>query len=411
MIEPEQLLKYTHDVLTHLYDLPYLLQHPLAFSIATEGRTESPGRVLRRLLLDAIQELKPPAESPHDSVAAARYQFLYLRYLQGKPIDEMARLLGLSERQLYRRQRDALEAVAAILARELQLVRPSPPSGPDATAFSPAGTMSPEAEVDRIGLAAASQPVDLQDVLAGIRQTLTPLCQSTGREIILPTAAGPVLVTVERVALRQALLALLLFAIETSRSSAIQITVEIAEGWARLAVAIPTGGREPTLDEGNSNLTVCRRLVRLQGGELEVQRSPGPRIVITLPAFRRRSVLVVDDNSDARNLFSRYLDARGYRVVTAASGEQALEIARREHPDAIVLDVMLPSADGYEVLQTLASDPAVARTPIVVCTVLKQRELALALGATEFLAKPVSRGELLAALDRCWERHAPAHRW
>lgn len=73
-----------------------------------------------------------------------------------------------------------------------------------------------------------------------------------------------------------------------------------------------------------------------------------------------------------------------------------------EKPDAIILDVMLPSADGYEALQTLRSDPITASIPVVVCTVLKQRDLALALGATDFLAKPATQGALLAALARCW---------
>jgi len=65
---------------------------------------------------------------------------------------------------------------------------------------------------------------------------------------------------------------------------------------------------------------------------------------------------------------------------------------------------MLPSVDGYEALQSLRSDPVTANVPVIVCTVLQQRDLALSLGATEFLAKPVTQGDLLAALDRCWSR-------
>ncbi|MGH2458984.1 MAG: response regulator, partial [Chloroflexota bacterium] len=124
-----------------------------------------------------------------------------------------------------------------------------------------------------------------------------------------------------------------------------------------------------------------------------------------------RSVLVVDDNADSQHLFTRYLEARGYHVLTAGNGEEALRITLHEHPDAILLDVMLPSSDGYEVLQALASEPSIGRVPIVVCTVLKQRDLALALGATEFLAKPVTQGELLGTLDRCLARSDSMRRY
>src|SRR5579885_1024719 len=136
MADQTQLIKDLHDALIHLYDLPYLLNNPLARASVDSGHAESSGRILRRLLLDAIQELKPPAQSPHESVAASRYEFLHLRYVQGQSIEEMARRFNLSERQLYRRQHEALEAVATILARHLPLdgmygAKPAPDSAPE----------------------------------------------------------------------------------------------------------------------------------------------------------------------------------------------------------------------------------------------------------------------------------------
>jgi CheY-like chemotaxis protein len=86
--------------------------------------------------------------------------------------------------------------------------------------------------------------------------------------------------------------------------------------------------------------------------------------------------------------------------VAAVDGTRALECAEAEQPAAIVLDVMMPGRDGWEVLQVLKSHPATRHIPVVVCSVLQERDLALALGAAELLVKPVARPDLLRALGR-----------
>lgn len=442
MIDRAQLVKFTHDALTHLYDLPYLLNHPLAGLIDARGRADSPGRLLRRLLLDAIQQLKPPAESPHDGVAATRYQFLYLRYVQGKSIEEIGRQFCVGERQLYRRQRDALDAVATILAQELQISHPSSSLSPNlATPARSAGSepnpdetlsdqehvqtplrghtaigphsfggpatqrLSPSVDIDRIGLTRALQPIDLPRVFDSVRITVAPLCESSGRSIQFQSELDIPPVAADRVALRQALLALLIFALENARDDPITIEIASGHGQVQVCTAIPSAEQRGSIAEIDSNLAVCRRLIELQGGQVRVSSHDlALAIVLTLPAYQPRRVLIVDDNADTSVLFARYVEARGHRVLVARTGEEALQIAKQEQPDAIILDVMLPSSDGYETLQALRSDPAIAQVPVVVCTVLKQRDLALALGATDFLTKPVTQGDLLAALDRCWKQ-------
>src|SRR5579884_246970 len=121
---------------------------------------------------------------------------------------------------------------------------------------------------------------------------------------------------------------------------------------------------------------------------------------LTLPTAETPVVLVVDDNADVLSLFRRYLGTL-YDVHPATNGEQALRLAGQVHPDVITLDVMMPSQDGWEVLQMLKNDPSTAHIPVVVCSVLRERELALSLGAAEFLAKPVTAEHLRAALQRC----------
>jgi CheY-like chemotaxis protein len=109
-------------------------------------------------------------------------------------------------------------------------------------------------------------------------------------------------------------------------------------------------------------------------------------------------VLVIEDDAAARDVMQRMLAREGFRVATAAGGEEGLALARSLHPDAITLDVLMPGLDGWAVLTALKSDGATASIPVVMLTMLDDRNLGFALGAAEYLTKPVHRDRLLAVL-------------
>lgn len=115
-------------------------------------------------------------------------------------------------------------------------------------------------------------------------------------------------------------------------------------------------------------------------------------------------VLVVDDDPAARTVIERYLTGEGFAVATASNGEEGLRRARELRPDAITLDVLMPGMDGWAVLSALKADPELADIPVVVVTILDDRNLGYALGAAEFVSKPVDRARLVAVLERY--RHA-----
>jgi CheY-like chemotaxis protein/two-component sensor histidine kinase len=170
-------------------------------------------------------------------------------------------------------------------------------------------------------------------------------------------------------------------------------------------------------------LALSRRLVRMMHGDISMASEPGqgstftillPRDVDRAPAVPAapesaeagpgaRTVLVVDDEPDTRDLLQRYLIKQGFRVFAAANGEQGLELARRVHPDAITLDVMMPGMDGWAVLSTLKADPQLAEIPVVVLSILDDRNLGYTLGASDYLTKPIDRDRLVAVL----EKHCP----
>ncbi|MBI2941006.1 MAG: response regulator [Chloroflexi bacterium] len=160
-----------------------------------------------------------------------------------------------------------------------------------------------------------------------------------------------------------------------------------------------------------TRLAVARRLLEMGGGTLREDPTEQGAVELFLPSTGPETVLVVDDNPDVLHLFRRYLGGGRYRVIVAQDARSALRLAPRVKPEAITLDLMMPMRDGWEILQGLRSHPETRDVPVVVCSVLDERELALALGATEFLAKPVTQQELLTALDRCRQEARERRDW
>jgi CheY-like chemotaxis protein len=118
-------------------------------------------------------------------------------------------------------------------------------------------------------------------------------------------------------------------------------------------------------------------------------------------------VLAIDDNPDALDLISRSLSKEGYRVIMATSGESGLVLARAHKPDIITLDVMMPQMNGWQVLAAIKADPSLAMTPVVLLSVVENNEIAMALGATDCLTKPIDWTKLQICLERLLPKSDP----
>jgi signal transduction histidine kinase/CheY-like chemotaxis protein len=120
----------------------------------------------------------------------------------------------------------------------------------------------------------------------------------------------------------------------------------------------------------------------------------------TVPGPVSATVLVVDDDSAAREIVARGLRREGFTVLTAATGEEGVRLARERRPDVISLDVLMPGMDGWTALGLLKSEPRTASIPVVMVSMVEDHDVGMALGAADCLQKPVDREKLVATLRR-----------
>jgi len=172
-------------------------------------------------------------------------------------------------------------------------------------------------------------------------------------------------------------------------------------------------------------LAISQQFCKMMGGSLTVTSVPGHGTTFTVrlprhvadptptaaPVAARYTgsdgaagtLLVIDDDPNARDVLRRIFSKDGFRVEEAATGELGLAQARQLKPDAITLDVLMPGMDGWAVLAALKADPELADIPVIMLTVADQSPLGLALGAAEYLTKPIDRAQLSAVM----RKHVP----
>ena len=172
-------------------------------------------------------------------------------------------------------------------------------------------------------------------------------------------------------------------------------------------------------------LALTRRLIDLHGGQIHVQSvyGEGSEFTFSLPSGMREKrqeqeneftavpmtfpwlkeeaplVLVVEDDLPTSEILTIHLTRGGYRVAHAYDGIEAISKAKEMRPFVIALDVMLPKKDGWEVLQSLKADPETSDIPVIIHSIIDNKDLAYALGASDYLLKPIDKGVLLGKLS------------
>jgi signal transduction histidine kinase/CheY-like chemotaxis protein len=189
------------------------------------------------------------------------------------------------------------------------------------------------------------------------------------------------------------------------------------------------GDKDSTQEGTGLGLAITKRLVEQQGGKISLMSEfgRGSKFIFTVPLgakatkttagdaataithgraqageVRKPLVLVVDDEVPARELLASYLDSE-YRTVSAESGDEAVKKAQQLRPDAITLDVMMPGGSGFETMMALRKDPETANIPIIIVSIVDQKQVGFALGAADYLIKPIRKTVLLETI----RKHVP----
>ena len=404
----EQFLQHLRDCLNHLHDPGRLRSSPLAALFGVAGRADTP-TALRRILTEAIEALEPDPREPADSRAWRMYEAMYYRYVEQYEQEEVASQLGMSVRQVRREQRAAPETLMYRLWERFGLASTAsrPTGDTQATAaVVAAGQQSLDLDQELAWLQEAppERPADLGQVLADVLRLVQPLAQRYRVCLDVAPAASLPAVAADPVVLRQILLNLLSVAIPAAASrEQLQVRATPLLWSVEICIACQDGPVEAKAipPEGDSRLGMALQLAALCGGSLKVAPAAEPFAArLTLPALEQLPVLAIDDNPGTLQLLQRYTAGTRYRLIGTRDPEQALALAQKVSPQLIVLDVMMPRVDGWEILGRLREHPLTSGIPIVVCTILAQEELALALGASGFLQKPLTRQAFLATLDR-----------
>ena len=414
----ERFLTYLRDALNHLRDPNHLRQSTLAILFGVANQPDTPA-ALRRILTEAVRSLKPEVDEPAQSPAWRLYESLFYRYVQYFSQLEVAHQLGISTRQLRREQRAALEELASRLWKQFDIeAKLYEDEETEATTAQDRVTSTPVYEdLAWLKEMPPDSPADLNQELPAVLDLIRPLAARQGVHLeITMEDALPHLAT-HPVALRQALLSLLSVAISRASLPSPGGRVHIVTGSQSGEVEIQmqcekvASSLQAVADADAASLDMAHQLADLFGGKLIISDDEEAFSArLTLPALGQLPVLAIDDNVDTLHLLQRYTAGTRYHLVGTRDPEQAWSLVEKLPPQIIVLDVMMPHVDGWQVLGRLQQHPLTAHIPVIVCTILAQEELALSLGASAFVRKPVTRRAFLAVLDRQVAPMAPESR-
>jgi CheY-like chemotaxis protein/nitrogen-specific signal transduction histidine kinase len=286
----------------------------------------------------------------------------------------------------------------------------------------------------------------IEPLITDVGQTIATMATKNDNKVVVDCGADLGTMRGDQTRIRQALLNLVSNANKFTEHGTVTIVsrrgMDAGREWVTMAVSDTGIGQTPeqmgklfqefvqadastTRKYGGTGLglAISRRFCQMMGGDIAVasELGRGSTFTIRLPAefgavhpaaavreaaAARSStaasgaptVLVVDDDPTVREVIERHLTREGFAVVTASGGQEGLRLARELHPAAVTLDVMMPDLDGWTVLAAIKGDPELADIPVILVSIVDEKNRGYSLGATDYMVKPVDRAELSAAL-------------
>jgi CheY-like chemotaxis protein/signal transduction histidine kinase len=408
------------EALSHLYDTAFLQRDAFLAMIAGDADDLRRIQEARRRLLAAIRGLRPGPGVPAEAPDWRAYQILHLRYIEGLSPGEAMAKVGLGKSQFFREQARALDLIAQILwqarADGGTQAAPSPaapsPARDDAAETPVDRQHLAQIEVERLCAGAVWQQVAAGAVLADVRPLLVSLARVKQVELVFAPVDEFTIMHGEPSLLRQVLLNLVSYALDIAGACLLRISTFSGATGQGIGVAVQRQGQQQDAPAARSHrlgvgLEICRRLMEAMGGRVDISFADAENWCASLVwrCGRLANLLVVDDNASFHQLCRRYLSGYPWHVIGATTGPAARQIVAHQPPDIILLDIMMPNEDGWQLLAALKGSASTQAIPIIVCSVLNEPDLAGALGASAYLTKPVTQQALLDALARAYPGH------
>jgi CheY-like chemotaxis protein/AraC-like DNA-binding protein len=390
---PDTFYLNVKQILENLYDFPYLNRHPLARSIlaARTRPSETDGQRLRRVVMAAIEELRPADESSARTNRGRFHRLLSLRYAESSTMQEVARELGISERQAYRDLKRAEEVLAALLWEQV--------SGEVSQLLSSDESSETDKGDELEAFSLQLSGVLGQDLLQHAVRAVDRLADQQGIAISMDLPAEPVHVYTDQRLAQQVLISLLSGILQNSAAQSVTLELEEDLQAVFFRITYDLAPNQSLISPGSKIINqMIERLGWKMTSQLEIELGQQK---ISLEARTNEAVLlVIDDNTALIDLLRRYLTNARCEVVGVTDGAEGLRTAQALRPDAILLDIMMPGIDGWEILQRLKANPETSSIPVVICSIFNDPGLAASLGASHILPKPVKREDLIHLLTR-----------
>jgi CheY-like chemotaxis protein len=254
-----------------------------------------------------------------------------------------------------------------------------------------------QTEVDRLSAQGKWEQLDLLQFLSDIKPMLTRLAEDRACTLNFDGTTQPTLINADRIILRQAILMAISLALDLSESPSVSIYSRAEEHVAEICLIVDTNVHIASSAAFVERLSMCDKLMSAMDGRLTTQQLAPGRLEqrFVWSALAPNVVLVIDDNQGIAELFRRYLATRNWQVRGATGAAEARLVIADVRPALIILDVLMPQEDGWELLMSLKTDERTRSIPTVICSVLQDAQIALTLGADAYLSKPVSQQALL----------------
>jgi CheY-like chemotaxis protein len=377
------------EALYHLQDVRF---EPSEVLCATIGCAQNAGAgPVQTQVIAAIKSIEPDQDTPQDSRAWLHFESLNKRFVLGLSQEETAEYLHMSIRNVQRVQKEAIH----ILARTVWQFRPD---ADQVVSSVQARDWQSQADLEMASLRKTMPDAqsDLDKVIQEVIDLEAALLPKLGIEVNVGFVQPNLIAAAHPSVLRQTLITAIGNLASNASISYLMIYAALEDGQVKITITGSLTDKDLSIDE-----TAITEIIAPPNASVELhQRGQKLFLQVKLPVVGNRNILVVEDNPDMVYFYRRCTTGTMYRIIQIPTDQDLFMMVEKVNPDLIILDVMLPDIDGWQLLSHLRERTATRDIPVIVCSVVKEKNLAMALGATAFLSKPIRPRQFVAELDQ-----------